>query len=75
MQFEQGDFRIIIFATVDDDCGAAAKPSATVRVFGQVPGRNKLKAGSRLLVSPSPEIKGADASDEISWFGVGARTV
>jgi transposase len=27
------------------------------RAFGQVPGRNKLKAGSRLLVSPSPEIK------------------
>jgi len=27
------------------------------RVFGQVPGRNKLKAGSRLLVSPFPEIK------------------
>jgi hypothetical protein len=26
-------------------------------VFGQVPGRNKLKAGSRLLVSPFPEIK------------------
>jgi hypothetical protein len=27
------------------------------RVFGQVPGRNKLKAGSRLVVSPFPEIK------------------
>jgi hypothetical protein len=27
------------------------------RVFGQVPGRNKLKAGSRLLVSAFPEIK------------------
>jgi hypothetical protein len=27
------------------------------RAFGQVPGRNKLKAGSRLLVSSSPEIK------------------
>jgi len=27
------------------------------RVFGQVPGRNKLKAGSRLLVSSFPEIK------------------
>jgi hypothetical protein len=27
------------------------------RLFGQVPGRNKLKAGSRLLVSPFPEIK------------------
>ena len=27
------------------------------RLFGQLPGRNKLKAGSRLLVSPSPEIK------------------
>jgi len=26
------------------------------RLFGQVPGRNKLKAGSRLLVSPFPEI-------------------
>src|ERR1700751_5153096 len=27
------------------------------REFGQLPGRNKLKAGSRLLVSPFPEIK------------------
>ena len=27
------------------------------RSFGQVRGRNKLKAGSRLLVSPFPEIK------------------
>src|ERR1700730_1961272 len=27
------------------------------RLFGQVPERNKLKAGSRLLVSPFPEIK------------------
>ena len=27
------------------------------RLFGRVPGRNKLKAGSRLLVSPFPEIK------------------
>jgi hypothetical protein len=26
------------------------------RLFGQVPGRNKLKAGSRLLVSPFPDI-------------------
>jgi hypothetical protein len=26
-------------------------------LFGQLPGRNKLKAGSRLLVSPFPEIK------------------
>jgi hypothetical protein len=27
------------------------------RLFGQLPGRNKLRAGSRLLVSPFPEIK------------------
>jgi hypothetical protein len=27
------------------------------RLFGQLPGRNKLKAGSRLVVSPFPEIK------------------
>src|ERR1700758_4498459 len=27
------------------------------RWFGQLPGRNKLKAGRRLLVSPFPEIK------------------
>jgi hypothetical protein len=27
------------------------------RLFGQLPGRNKLKIGSRLLVSPLPEIK------------------
>ena len=27
------------------------------RSFGQLPGRNKLKAGSRLVVSPFPEIK------------------
>src|ERR1700730_16120063 len=27
------------------------------RLFGQLPGRNKLKAGGRLLVSPFPEIK------------------
>ena len=27
------------------------------RLFGRLPGRNKLKAGSRLLVSPFPEIK------------------
>ena len=27
------------------------------RLFGQLPGRNKLKAGSRLLVSSFPEIK------------------
>ena len=27
------------------------------RLFGQLPGRNKLKIGSRLLVSPFPEIK------------------
>src|SRR6201987_3646106 len=27
------------------------------REFGQLPGRNKLKAGSRLLISPFPEIK------------------
>jgi hypothetical protein len=27
------------------------------RLFGQLPGRIKLKAGSRLLVSPFPEIK------------------
>jgi hypothetical protein len=27
------------------------------RLFGQLPGSNKLKAGSRLLVSPFPEIK------------------
>src|SRR6185295_12731803 len=26
-------------------------------LFGQLPGSNKLKAGSRLLVSPFPEIK------------------
>src|SRR5271154_1001778 len=30
---------------------------ATVPLFGQLPGRNKLKGGSRLLVSPFPEIK------------------
>ena len=27
------------------------------RLFGQLPGRNKLKAGGRLLVSAFPEIK------------------
>ena len=27
------------------------------RLFGQLPGRNKLKIGNRLLVSPLPEIK------------------
>ena len=27
------------------------------RLFGQLPGRNKLKIGIRLLVSPLPEIK------------------
>ena len=27
------------------------------RLFGQLPGRNKLQAGSRLLVSSFPEIK------------------
>jgi hypothetical protein len=27
------------------------------RLFGQLPGKNKLKASSRLLVSPFPEIK------------------
>jgi Domain of unknown function (DUF4372) len=27
------------------------------RLFGQLPGRNKLKVGNRLLVSPFPEIK------------------
>ena len=27
------------------------------RLFGQLPGRNKLKGGSRLLVSPFPEIE------------------
>jgi RNA-directed DNA polymerase len=27
------------------------------RLFGQLPGRNRLKIGSRLLVSPLPEIK------------------
>src|SRR6201995_2155560 len=39
---------------------SSSRQSATVqrsRLFGQVPGRNKLKAGSRLLVSPFPEIK------------------
>jgi hypothetical protein len=35
----------------------AAEELRRSRVFGQVPGRNKLKAGSRLLVSPFPEIK------------------
>jgi hypothetical protein len=36
------------------------EPTVSVRrsrLFGQLPGRNKLKAGSRLLVSPFPEIK------------------
>ena len=27
------------------------------RLFGQLPGKNKLKAWSRLLISPFPEIK------------------
>jgi hypothetical protein len=35
---------------------AAAVPLRRSRVFGQVQGRNKLKAGSRLLVLPFPEI-------------------
>jgi hypothetical protein len=40
--------------------GAGVDVSAEVRrfrLFGQLPGSNKLKAGSRLLVSPFPEIK------------------
>ena len=34
-----------------------ADPVRRSRLFGQLPGRNKLKVGSRLLVSPFPEIK------------------
>jgi hypothetical protein len=50
----------------DDDVIASADAANAIsavisvrrsRVFGQVPGRNKLKAGSRLVVSPFPEIK------------------
>src|SRR5262249_36227364 len=32
-------------------------PLRRSRLFGQLPGKNKLKASSRLLVSPFPEIK------------------
>jgi hypothetical protein len=32
-------------------------PMRRFRLFGQLPGRNKLKASSRLLVAPFPEIK------------------
>ena len=36
----------------------ADRPVRRFRLFGQLPGRNKLKGpGSRLLVSPFPEIK------------------
>ena len=36
---------------------SARTPVRRSRLFGQLPGRNKLKAGGRLLVSPFPEIK------------------
>jgi hypothetical protein len=92
MQFEQGDFRIIIFAMIDDDCSAAAKPS-TCRHLAVLRSRPPASSspqsrqvschravGSapifrKTLFNRTPEIKGADASDEISLFGVGARTV
>jgi hypothetical protein len=42
-----------------DQAGQSASAEALrrSRLFGQLPGRNKLKAGGRLLVSPFPEIK------------------
>ena len=45
-------------AIMDTAMGAAGSlEMRRSRLFGQLPGRNKLKAGSRLLVSPFPEIK------------------
>jgi len=39
-------------------CHESVRKVQRFRLFGQLPGRNKLKGpGSRLLVSPFPEIK------------------
>src|ERR1700726_1226195 len=50
-----------IFGHYGDRIGRRGTLIATLlrrsRVFGQLPGRNKLKADGRLLVSPFPEIK------------------
>ena len=53
---------VLGMALITADAALAQKQGGVLRVrrsrlFGQVPGRNKLKAGSRLLVSPFPEIK------------------
>jgi len=44
-------------AKAEPTSGMLAARLRLSRVFGQAPGRNKLKAGSRLLISPFPEIK------------------
>jgi hypothetical protein len=42
-------------SSITSDAGLLALRRS--RLFGQLPGRNKLKAGGRLLVTPFPEIK------------------
>src|SRR5438132_12823834 len=47
-----------LFKIPEPPLTTTAPPLQRFRLFGQLPGRNKLKdAGSRLLVSPFPEIK------------------
>ena len=47
--------REVVLAVIEP--GAAPDDVRRSRLFGQLPGRNKLKAGNRLVVSPFPEIK------------------
>ena len=55
------DHKISAVPVIDDDrhvVGIVSEGVQRFRLFGQLPGRNKLKGpGSRLLVSPFPEIK------------------
>jgi hypothetical protein len=50
-------FQLLLRLTLNAGKHPGNQPVRRSRLFGQLPGRNKLKAGSRLLVSPFPEIK------------------
>jgi hypothetical protein len=66
-----GNRPLIRAQALDEGRGFRPRRLRRSRSFGQLPGRNKQKAGSRLLVSPFPEINssrfvvGCDRSGEV----------
>jgi hypothetical protein len=55
-EWDQEFESVFLQRRVIDELYRAGRTLRRSRLFGQFPGRNKLKAGNRLLVSPFPEI-------------------